>query len=188
MEVIQVTLEYDPWRVNPDDEGEKHSDIPDSSRESLQITIASYHLTPRSATRFLCSSRLSSLLARCQLVLRVLPAPSGTWYQNYYDRLVRTRVPDPFLLTSGPVAHGNVAVTYISRTKNTGQKEDEIPMCYISAEPPTGSGKRFVVICGDDMGTVYITKVAKRNEAVITTKEGKKFPRAHTCLLGDGTM
>lgn len=152
------------------------------------ITIASYHLTSQSATRFLCSSRLSSLLAWCQLVLRVLPAPSGTWYQNYYDRLVRTRVPDPFLLTSGPVAHGNIAVTYISRTRNTGQKEDEIPMCYISAEPPTGSGKRFVVICGDDMGTVYITKVAKRNEAVITTKEGKKFPRAHTCLLGDGTM
>ncbi|KAG1853456.1 hypothetical protein DFJ58DRAFT_841639 [Suillus subalutaceus] len=30
--VIQVTSAYDPWRVNPDDEGEKNSDIPDSSR------------------------------------------------------------------------------------------------------------------------------------------------------------
>lgn len=39
MEVIQVTLEYDPWRVNPDDEGEKHSDIPDSSRESLRLLL-----------------------------------------------------------------------------------------------------------------------------------------------------
>ncbi|KAG1810289.1 uncharacterized protein HD556DRAFT_1302625 [Suillus plorans] len=62
---------YDPWRVNPDDVGENDSDIPDSS-----------------PTRFLCNSRLSSLLARCQLVLRVLPAPSGTWYQNYHDHQI----------------------------------------------------------------------------------------------------
>ncbi|KIK34533.1 hypothetical protein CY34DRAFT_110246 [Suillus luteus UH-Slu-Lm8-n1] len=164
----------DPWSLDPSDElfEEAPSIVP-----VIQVTL-----------EYDPCSRLSSLLARCQLVLRVLPAPYGTWYQNYYDHLVHTQVPDPFLLMSGPVAHGNIAVTYILRTRNTGQKEDEIPMCYISTEPPTGSSKCFVVICGDDMGTVYITKVAKRNEAVITMKEGKKIPCAHTCLLGDGTM
>lgn len=128
------------------------------------------------------------VLARCQLVLRVRPAPSGTWYQNYHDRLVRTLVPDPFLLPSGPVAHKNVAVRYLSRIRNIGAKDDEIPMCYVIAEPPVGSSKRFVVICGDDIGTVHFTKVVKRNDVVITTREGKKFPRSHTCSLGDGVI
>ncbi|KAG2094043.1 uncharacterized protein F5147DRAFT_657284 [Suillus discolor] len=146
---------YDPWRVNPEDsEGENNSDIPDSS-----------------PAQFLCSSKLSSVLARCQLVLRILSAPSGTWYQNYHDSLVRTLVPDLFLLPRGPVAHGNIAVRYLSRTRNIGAKDDEIPMCYVIAEPPTGNGKRFVVTCGDDIGTVYFTKVAKRNDAIITTRE-----------------
>jgi hypothetical protein len=128
------------------------------------------------------------VLARCQLVLRVLPAPSGTWYQNYHNRLVCTLVPDPFLLPSGPVVHGNVVVRYLSRTRNIGAKDDQIPLCYVIAEPPVGSGKRFVMTCGDDIGTVHFMKVAKRNDAIITTREGKQFPRLHTCLLGDGAI
>ncbi|KAG1874139.1 hypothetical protein C8R48DRAFT_669745 [Suillus tomentosus] len=167
VEVMRIITAYDPWRVNPEDsEGENNSDIPDSS-----------------PARFLCSSKLSSVLARCQLVLRILPAPSGTWYQNYHDRLVRTLVPDPFLLPRGPVADGNVAVRYLSRTRNIGAKDDEIPMCYVIAEPPTGSGKRFVVTCGDDIGTVYFTKVAKRNDAVITTREGPEDAYNATALF-----
>jgi hypothetical protein len=123
----------------------------------------------------------------------VLPAPNG-WYQNYYDRLVRTVVPDPFLLPSGPVEDGNVAVTYVSRSSNKGTKHDQIPFRYITAEPPTGKDKEFVLICGDHIGTIHTTKKAMRDmkkvtkdSNVITTMEGKTFLRANACLLGDST-
>lgn len=75
----------------------------------------------------------------------MLPAPNG-WYQNYYDRLIHTVVPDPFLLLSGPVEDGNVAVTYVSRSSNKGIKHDQIPFHYITVEPPTGKDKEFVLI------------------------------------------
>jgi hypothetical protein len=136
---------------------------------------------------------LASILARRSLVLRVLPAPNG-WYQNYHDRLVRTVVPDPFILPSGPVEDGNVAVTYVSRSSNKGTKCDEIPFRYIAAEPPTGKGKDFVMICRDGIGTIHTTKKASRDTKTvmkdsnfITTMEGKIFLRANACLLGDST-
>lgn len=124
-------------------------------------------------------------------MLRVLPAPNG-WYQNYHDSLVCTVVPDPFLLPSGPVEDGNVAVTYISRSSNKGAKCDEIPSRYIAAEPPTGKGKDFVMICGDSIRTIHTTKKALKDTKMVTkdsnfirTMESKIFLHANACLLGD---
>ncbi|KAG1832353.1 hypothetical protein DFJ58DRAFT_848018 [Suillus subalutaceus] len=145
---VSNTLEFDPWKINPVDREDMlkgEPDVPESSR----------------------NSSLSSILARRSLVLRVLPAPNG-WYQNYHDRLVRTVVPDPFLLPSGPVEDGNIAVTYVSRSSNKGTKHDKIPFRYITAEPPTGKGKDFVLICGDGIGTIHTTKKAMRDTKKVT--------------------
>ncbi|KAG2058433.1 hypothetical protein BDR06DRAFT_968446 [Suillus hirtellus] len=152
------TPNFDPWKINPEDREDMlkgEPDIPESS-----------------STCFLRSSSLSPILAQCSLVLRVLPVPNG-WYQNYHDCLVHTMVPDPFLLLSGLVEDGNVAVTYVSRSK-----------------PPTGKGKDFVLICVDHIGTIHTMKKVMRDAKkvtkdsnVITTMEGKTFLHVNACLL-----
>ncbi|KAG2065541.1 hypothetical protein BDR04DRAFT_1121807 [Suillus decipiens] len=153
---------FNPWKINPEDREDMLKGEPDVPESS--------------STRCLHSSSLASILAWHSLVLRVLPVPNG-WYQNYHDRLVHTVVLDPFLFPSGLVKDGNIAVTYVSRS---------------TAEPPTGKGKDFIMICGDGIGTIHTTKKASRDMKTvtkdsnfITTMEGRIFLCANACLLGD---
>lgn len=96
---------------------------------------------------------------------------------------VDTITPDPLIFDGGLVPDGEIAISYLSRTKNTGRKIDTIPLTCLASEAPTGKDKTFTLIRGDHIGTVHTTKKAARKGSTILTSEGKVFPRADACEL-----
>jgi hypothetical protein len=112
--------------------------------------------------------------------------PSSDW-ASYYNRIVDTVSPDPFILEGGPVKDGEIFIRYSSRTQNKGIKVDPIPLRCLLPEPPVGKNKKFTLIRGDLLGSIHTTMIARKDALDITTTEGKKFARADTCMIVNKT-
>lgn len=181
----------DPWTVNASDRGDlqlhSHSASSPSSGEAsyyLIISLLTHTLIPADNLAVLLNHpAIRQLFVAYRMRLRIARSSPYRWYSSYLDAYVETITPDPSIFDGGRVPDGEIAVSYLSRTKNSGPKTDTIPVTCLASEAPTGRGKTFTLIRGDHIGTVHTTEEAPRKRSTIRTREGKVFPRADACEL-----
>ncbi|KAG1895981.1 uncharacterized protein F5891DRAFT_1193612 [Suillus fuscotomentosus] len=146
----------DPWTIN------------EADKEDLRLhpaNASSSSSLADSLTSMFHDTRIAGLCCNWHMKLRVVKTSPATWFNNFMDRLVDMVAPDPFVLSNSLVKHGEIAVRYSSRTKNTGMKVDTIPLEFLAPEPPTGKSKKFTLIRGEFMGSVHTTMLAQRTAA-----------------------
>jgi hypothetical protein len=140
-------------------------------------------ITANSLDAMLRDPRIRQLFYDWHMRFRIVHTSPYRWYSSYLKSFIDTIVPDPFVLVDQRVPDGEIAIMYNSRTKNTGLKNDTIPLTCLASEPPTGKNKTFTLLRGDHIGTIHTTKDARGARDTIVTMEGKEFPRADACEL-----